>query len=158
MAETDEFDEEERDQEVDVGEQRRRRLEGILRETFRRALEKGVEAGVGTLSRADKAVRGVVDDVPLPKEVLAYFFQQIDETKNSLVRVVAGEVRDFLEATDIAGELQRVLTSLSFEIKTEVRFIPNDAGTGVKPQVRAKAAPKVKRSSKGSPPSSGEEE
>lgn len=122
----------------------RRRLERVFREAFRRAIEKGVEAGVGTLSKADKAVRGVVDDVPLPKEVLGYVFQQIDETKNSLVRVVAGEVRDFLEATDVASELQRALTSLSFEIKTEVRFIPNDAG-GIKPQVRAKAAPKIKR-------------
>lgn len=122
----------------------RRRLERVFREAFRRAIEKGVEAGVGTLSKADKAVRGVVDDVPLPKEVLGYVFQQIDDTKNSLVRVVAGEVRDFLEATDVASELQRALTSLSFEIKTEVRFIPNDAG-GVKPQVRASAVPKVKR-------------
>ena len=56
----------------------------------------------------------------------------------------AGEVRDFLEATDVAGELQRALTSLSFEIKTEVRFIPNEAG-GVKPRVRARAVPKRTR-------------
>jgi len=122
----------------------RRRLERVFREAFRRAIEKGVEAGVGTLSKADKAVRGVVDDVPLPKEVLSFVFQQIAETKNSLVRVVAGEVRDFLEATDVASELQRALTSLSFEIKTEVRFIPNDAGGGT-PLVRAKAIPTVKR-------------
>ncbi|MEM9067815.1 MAG: hypothetical protein AAGE52_04890 [Myxococcota bacterium] len=131
------------EEESDDGEGRRR-LEGIFREAFRRAVEKGVEAGVGTLSKADKAVRGVVDDVPLPKELLSYVFQQVDDTKNSLVRVVAGEVRDFLEATDVASELQRALTSLSFEIKTEVRFIPNDAG-GVKPQVKARAMPKVRR-------------
>lgn len=127
--------------------ERRKRLEGLFREAFRRAIERGVEAGVGTLSKADKAVRGVVDDVPLPKEVVGFLFSQVDDTKNALVRVVAGEVRDFLEATDVAGELQRALTSLSFEIKTEVRFIPNDAG-GVKPQVRARAIPKVKKSEK----------
>lgn len=128
----------------DEGSERRKRLEGLFREAFRRAIERGVEAGVGTLSKADKAVRGVVDDVPLPKEVVSFVFSQIDDTKNSLVRVVAGEVREFLDATDVAGELQRALTSLSFEIKTEVRFIPNDAG-GVKPQVRARAIPKVKK-------------
>jgi hypothetical protein len=58
------------------------------------------------------------------------------------VRVVAKEVRDFLSATDLSGELTRALTALSFEIKTEVRFIPNDAG-GVKPDVRTKVAPKT---------------
>ena len=122
----------------------RRRLEKVFREAVRKAVERGVEAGVGTFSKADKAVRDITGDIPLPREIAGYFFSQIDETKNVLVRVVAGEVRDFLDATDLAGELQRALTSLSFEIKTEVRFIPNDAG-GVRPQVRAKAAPKVKR-------------
>lgn len=126
------------------GQERRRRLERVLRETLRRAIEKGVEAGVGTLTKADRAMRGVVDDVPLPKELVGFFFAQVDDTKNALVRTVAGEVRDFLEATDVAGELQRALTSLSFEIKTEVRFIPNDSG-GVKPQVKARAIPRVRR-------------
>ncbi len=132
------------DDEPSEGQERRRRLERVLRETLRRAVEKGVEAGVGTLSKADRAVRGVVDDVPLPKELVGFFFSQVDETKNALVRTVANEVRDFLDATDVAGELQRALTSLSFEIKTEVRFVPNDAG-GVKPQVKARAVPRVRR-------------
>ncbi len=122
----------------------RSRLEGLFRDAVRRAVEKGVEAGVGTFSKADKAVRGVANEMPLPREIAGYFFSQIDETKNVLVRVVAGEVREFLDATDLAGELQRALTSLSFEIKTEVRFIPNEAG-GVRPSVRASAMPKVKR-------------
>ena len=131
--------------------ERRRRIEGLLGEAFRRAVERGVEAGVGTLKMADK-LRDAVDDVPLPKEMAGYFFAQMDETKNALVRVVAREVREFLDATDVATELQRALTSLSFEIKTEVRFIPNDAG-GVRPSVKAKASPKVKRRSEPPPPS-----
>jgi len=130
--------------------ERRKRLEGLIGEAFRRAVERGVEAGVGTLKMADK-LRDAVDDVPLPKEMAGYVFSQVDETKNALVRVVAREVREFLEATDVANELQRALTSLSFEIKTEVRFIPNDAG-GVRPSVKAKAAPKMKRRTEPPPP------
>lgn len=129
--------------------ERRRRLEGLLGEAFRRAVERGMEAGVGTLKMADK-LRDAVDDVPLPKEIAGYVFSQVDETKNALVRVVAREVREFLDATDVANELQRALTSLSFEIKTEVRFIPNDAG-GIRPSVKAKAAPKMKRRSEPPP-------
>lgn len=120
----------------------RRRMERMVRETIRRAVEKGVETGLGTIARSEKAIRGVVGG-EIPREVVSYVFSQIDETKNGLVRGVAREVRDFLEATDLATELERVLTSLSFEIKTEIRFIPNAAG-GVRPSVRAKAAPKVK--------------
>ncbi len=134
--------------------ERRRRLEGLIGEAFRRAVERGVEAGVGTLKMADK-LRDAVDDVPLPKEMAGYVFSQIDETKNALVRVVAREVREFLEATDVANELQRALTSLSFEIKTEVRFIPNEAG-GVRPSVKSKAAPKMKRRTEPPPPDEDE--
>lgn len=119
-------------------ERERRWSEGVLRETLRKAVEKGIEAGVGTLRSADSVVRGVTQDGRLPKEVIGYVFAQVDETKNAMVRGVANEVRDFLEATDIAGEFYRALTSLSFEVKTEIRFIPNEAG-GVRPQVRARA-------------------
>lgn len=125
-------------------ERERRWSEGVLRDTLRKAVEKGIEAGVGTLRSADSAIRGVTQDGKLPKEVIGYVFASVDETKNALVRGVAKEVRDFLEATDIAGEFYRALTALSFEVKTEIRFIPNDAG-GIRPQVKARAVQKRKR-------------
>jgi hypothetical protein len=78
----------------------------------------------------------------LPKDIASAVFGQIDETKNDVLRIIAKEFRDFLEATDLESELKRALTSLSFEIRMEVRFIPNDAGTGVKPDVRSKTAVK----------------
>jgi hypothetical protein len=123
---------------------RRLRLERILPELIKRGLERGIEAGLGTLNRTGEAVGGVVGDVvgdvKPAREIANYVFGAIDDTKNAMVRVVAREVREFLEATDLSKELQKALTSLSFEIKTEIRFIPNDAGAGVKPDVRAGVA------------------
>jgi len=125
----------------DPGEGPRRRLERMLGERVRRAVEKGLEAGLDTLSRTDGVVRGVVGDARIPREVANYIFSQIDETKNTTVRVMAREFRDFLEATDLAVVLRNALTSLSFEIRTEIRFIPNDKG-GVRPSVKAAASPR----------------
>jgi hypothetical protein len=146
---------------------RRGRFENILPGLIRRGIEKGIEAGLHTLERSVEtgrgttdAVRGVLNEVKLPRDVAnavgralteaklprdiaSAVFNQFDETKNDVLRIVAGEVRDFLEATDLAGEIKNALTSLSFEIRTEVRFIPNDAGTGVKPEVRARS--RIKR-------------
>lgn len=124
----------------EVDESADHRTEGMLRDAIRRAVEKGVEAGIGTLNRTDKVIKGVVGG-DLAKEIVGYTFNQVDETKNMLVRVVAREVRDFLDATDIATEIRQALTTLSFEIKTEIRFIPNDAG-GVRPDVKAQVRPK----------------
>ncbi|UJR80546.1 hypothetical protein [Sandaracinus amylolyticus] len=126
------------------GESRRKRLERILPEILKRAIEKGLETGIGTLTNSREALQGVVGKVELPKEVASYVLSQVDETKNAMVRVVAREVREFLEAADLAKELQRALTSLSFEIRTEIRFIPNDAG-GVTPDVKARVGPTTKQ-------------
>ncbi len=127
------------EEDTDGESSRRRRLEGLLRD----AIRKGLVKGLGTLKGTDNAIRDLVSDVKLPREIVSYLFSQVDETKNAMVRVVAREVREFLEATDLAQELQKALTSLSFEVKTEIRFIPNDAG--VKPDVKARMVTKRRK-------------
>ena len=69
--------------------------------------------------------------------------EQIDETKNGLYRVVAREIRDFLEHTNIADEVTKALTKLSFEIKTEIRFIPNDSAEQLFPKPEVQSEVKV---------------
>lgn len=130
-------------------ERRRRRLEHVLPQILKRAIEKGLETGFETISQSGDALRGVMgDNVKLPKEIVGYIFSQVDETKNAMVRVVAHELRDFLSATDLSKELQKALTSLSFEIRTEIRFIPNDAG-GIKPEVKAHVDPPKRKKKRG---------
>ena len=114
-------------------ERERRRLERLLPEVIKRLLEAGYEK----LSEGPENVRQLITEMRLPKEALALILAQLDETKNGLYRVVAKEIRDFLEHTNFADEVAKVLTTLSFEIKTEVRFIPNDSRVGAAPNVRS---------------------
>ena len=101
---------------------RRRRLEGVIPEIVRRAVELGVEKA----QEAPDNLKSFVGDMKLPKEIGHLIFQQIDETKNGLFRVVAKELRDFLEHTNFAGEMQKLLTTVQFEVNTTIRFTPND--------------------------------
>lgn len=118
---------------------RRRRVERLLRDFIRKGVEKGIEAGLGTLSKSEEALR----EFRLPREIVNYMFTQVDETKNAMVRVVAREVRDFLQATDLSTELQKALTSLSFQVNTEIRFVPNEnAKGGVRPEVKTRLTPR----------------
>jgi hypothetical protein len=126
------------------GERERRRLEAFLPELVKRVFEAGYER----LSEGPENVRHFVSELRLPKDVLA----QIDETKNGVYRAVAKEVRDFLDHTNFADELANVLTKLSFEVKTEVRFIPNDAAKGGRPIPDVKAKVSVKRDRSSRPP------
>jgi hypothetical protein len=97
----------------------------IVKRVIERAVESGVEK-LTELSERPESLRNFVGDIRLPKEVLSDIYSQIDDTKTGLYRVVAKEIRDVLEHTAIADEIAKVLTKLSFEIKTEIRFVPND--------------------------------
>jgi hypothetical protein len=101
---------------------KRRRLEGVIPEIVRRAVELGVEKA----AEAPDNLKSFVGDLKLPKEIAHYLLAQIDETKNGLFRVVAKEIRDFLEHTNFAGEVQKLLTTVQFEVNTTIRFTPND--------------------------------
>ncbi len=101
---------------------RRRLVESVIPEILKRAVELGVEKA----QEAPDNLKQFVGDMRLPKEIAHYLLQQIDETKNGLFRVVAKEIRDFLEHTNFAGEVQKLLTTVQFEVNTTIRFTPND--------------------------------
>ena len=90
-------------------------------------LKRAIEIGVDRAQDAPESLKHFVGEMKLPKEIVGYILQQVDETKNGLFRVVANEIRDFLEHTNISGEMKKMLTTVQFEINTTVRFSPNDA-------------------------------
>ena len=117
---------------------RRRRLDSVIPELIKRAVEIGVEKA----AEAPDNLKEFVGGMKLPREAANYLLAQVEETKNGLFRVVAKEVREFLEHTNLAGEMQKMLTTVQFEISTTIRFKPND-GSGddkakmPKPEVKA---------------------
>jgi hypothetical protein len=103
-------------------------------------LKRVIEAGARNLN--SDGFRQVARDLKLPREAIHFAFSQLDETKNGLYRVVASELRQFLESSNLGDELARALTKLSFEVKMQVRFVPNDGlkRPQVNTQVRVRPA------------------
>lgn len=100
------------------------RLDSIVSEALRRLLD----AGIGRLIEHPEALKQRLAELRVPREAWSAILAQLDDKKSGLYRLLAKEIRDFLENTNFAGDLVRALTTLSFEIKTEVRFVPSDAG------------------------------
>ena len=64
------------------------------------------------------------------------------------IRKIARETREFLASLNVSEEIAKILTTLSFEIKTEIRFIPNsERYIGAEPDV--KASVRLKRADEG---------
>jgi hypothetical protein len=99
---------------------RRGRFDSVISELFKRAVELGVEKA----TEAPENLKHFVNERKLPKEAAAYIFSQVEDTKNGVFRVVAREMRDFLEHANLAHEAQKMLTSLQFEVNTTIRFRP----------------------------------
>lgn len=97
-------------------------MEGVIPDLIKRAVERGVERA----SEAPESLKQLVGDRKLPKEIAAFLHQQVDDTKSGLLRVFANEVQSFLEHANLAVEMQKILTTVQFEINTTIRFKPND--------------------------------
>ena len=121
----------------------RKRLEQLVPDLVKRTFY----AGLGALFTTEEGIRKIATDFALPKDVANYLIHQAGNSKDEVLRIFARELRGFLDNVNLSGEMQKLLTSLSFEIKTEIRFIPNDeAVSGVKPSIKREVS--VKRAGK----------
>src|SRR5437660_1006824 len=115
----------------------RGRLEQLIPDIVRRTFY----AGLGAVFTTEEGIRKIASEFHLPKDVATFLIQQAASSKDELFRIFARELRAFLESLNISGELQKLLTSLSFEVKTEIRFIPNDEAVGgIKPDIKKKVS------------------
>lgn len=120
----------------------RQRIGDLLPNVIRRTVNSGVDA----TRRTEDMIRAAVSDFTLPREVATYIVDVADSTRKDIVRVAAREVREFLETANLNEEIARLLTRVSFEIRTEIRFVPNDQALrpSVSSQVRVKDGDQVR--------------
>jgi hypothetical protein len=138
-------DDRERDRDrdtADLPEGLRRRLEALIPEI----VKKTFNAGMGAVFSTEEGIRKIAKDINIP-DVAGYLATTADTTKDKVLEIVAREVRDFLQTMNLGEEIAKLLTTLSFEVKTEIRFIPNsEKYTGVEPDV--KGSVRLKRADK----------
>ena len=110
----------------------RRRLESLVPEL----VKKTFAAGMGAVFSTEEGIRKLARE-SLP-EVAGYLAEKGDGAKDKVFEIIARETREFLANLNLTDEIAKILTTLSFEIKTEIRFIPNSERlTGAEPDVKA---------------------
>jgi hypothetical protein len=93
-------------------------------------------AGMGAVFTSEEGIRKLAKDVSLPKDVTKYLVSQAQTTREQLFRIVARELRSFLESINLGAELTKILTSLTFEIKMQVRLLPSGKPGTIRPDVQ----------------------
>ena len=110
----------------------RKRLERLVPEL----VKKTFTAGLGAVFSTEEGIRKIARE-SLP-EMAGYIASSADGAKDKMFEVIARETREFLANLNVSEEIAKMLTTLSFEIKTEIRFIPNsERFVGAEPDVKA---------------------
>jgi hypothetical protein len=110
----------------------RHRLERLVPEL----VKKTFAAGLGAVFSTEEGIRKIARE-SLP-DAVGYIASSADGAKDKVFDVIARETREFLANLNVSEEIAKILTTLSFEIKTEIRFIPNsERFVGAEPDVKA---------------------
>ncbi len=116
---------------------------GAAGEGARGSLADGVKrailAGVGALFMTEEGARRLARDWKLPKELIGFIGNQASAAKDEVLRMLAEEIRRFLESERVRGEFLKALTGSAIEIKAEIRFVPDGEGRP-RPQVSTHAS------------------
>jgi hypothetical protein len=73
----------------------------------------------------ERAERGLTDFV---RRAVSAGMGAATRSKDDIMRAAAGEMRSWLEHLNLNEELAKALSKLVIEVKTEVRFRPNEEG------------------------------
>jgi SMC interacting uncharacterized protein involved in chromosome segregation len=105
-------------------ERERSRLERIVPEL----VKKLVDAGVERIADGPDSLKQILAELKLPKDALSVLTSQLDEARRDVSQVISREIREFLERSSLSEELLKLLSGLTLEIKTQIRFVPNKDG------------------------------
>lgn len=104
-------------------------------------------AGLGAIFMTEEGIRNLAGQLKLPKEMLGFILTQAEKTKDEVGRVLAEELRRFLQSEKLREEFVKLMSGMTLDVRAQIRLVPADekekesapaasaAPTATKPQV-----------------------
>ncbi|MFT5434464.1 MAG: hypothetical protein ACI9OJ_005177 [Myxococcota bacterium] len=105
--------------------------DGVVGDLFRRAFG----AGVRTYRKGNESVRNMASDI-LNSDRVEASVGKLNNVRSEIVTMFGRELVSYFDRLNFTDEMVKLLTAISLEVKTEIRFIPNDKKL-VSPDVKA---------------------
>ncbi len=106
-------------------------------------VKRAILSGIGAVFMTEEGIRAYLGEMKLPKEAAQFVIGQVARTKEEMLRVITDEIRSFLDNTQLDDVLRQVLTNISLEISTKVRFV--DESGNYQPRARSRLRVDSKR-------------
>jgi hypothetical protein len=89
-----------------------------LTDIFKKVINTGVSAAFMT----EDAVKGIVQDLPLPKEIVNGLLQNAKNSRDEFISSVKSELKSYLDKIDVSKEIDRVLENYDIEVNAKLKF------------------------------------
>jgi hypothetical protein len=109
-------------------------------------VKKAIVSGLGSVFMTEEGIRSYLSEIKLPKEAAQFILGQVTKTKEEMFKVVTAEIRSFLDEIQFDEVLKKLLTGISLELSTKVRFV--DESQQLVPETKTKIRLKTKHSPK----------
>jgi hypothetical protein len=83
-------------------------------------------AGLGAIFMTEEGIRNLAGQLKLPKEMLGFVLTQAEKTKDEVGRVLAEEVRRFLQSEKLREEFVKLMSGMTLDVRAQIRLVPAD--------------------------------
>ncbi|MEX0798426.1 MAG: hypothetical protein WD025_03230 [Bacteriovoracaceae bacterium] len=85
-------------------------------------VKKMFSTGISAAFMTEEGIRNLVQDLPLPKDVIQGLLQNAKATKTEFILSVKKELKSYLDRVDLSKEIDRVLDDYDIEVKANIKF------------------------------------
>ncbi len=89
-------------------------------------VKKVINTGIGAAFMTEDAVKGIIKDLPLPKDVVSGLLSNAKQSKEEFIGSVKAELKNYLNKIDLSQEIDRVLEKYDFEINATISLKKKD--------------------------------
>jgi hypothetical protein len=93
-----------------------------LSDIFKKVLNTGISAAFMT----EDAVKNILQDLPLPKEMVNGLLQNAKQTKTEFITSVKTELKDYLSKIDLSKEVDRIIEQYDIEVNAKIKLTPKN--------------------------------
>ena len=90
------------------------------------AIKKVVSIGVGAAFMTEDAVKTILSDLPLPKDIVTGLIQNAKGAKKEFSEGIRSEVREYLSKVDITKVVESTLEKYDFDVQAKVSLRRKD--------------------------------
>ncbi len=85
-------------------------------------VKKVFSTGISAAFMTEESIRNLVQDLPLPKDVINGLLANAKQTKAEIIVNAKKELKSYLDRLDLSKEVDRVLENYDLEIKANIKF------------------------------------